>query len=136
MAGGARRTVEDEQQPSTLKHEHLVPLVLERDVSLRSAQPLVLGLEVVHRLVKVVEVPVSEELVVDEVELTTGVHERVAVAFSGEVHPPAQRFGKLLLIRNRDAADSLGVSELVSFKVQVPFTSESVNDKPKIGVYR
>lgn len=56
---------------------------------LRSGQPLVLGLQVVHNLVELVQVPVPEHRVVDEVELTSGVLERASVAFTREVHPSA-----------------------------------------------
>lgn len=48
-------------------------LVLERDVSLRGAEPVVLVLEVVHRGVEVVEVPVPQKRVVGEVELAASV---------------------------------------------------------------
>lgn len=62
--------------------------MLERDVRLGSLEPLVAAFQLVHGGIKVVEVLVSQELVVDKVELAAGVRERVAVAFAGEVHPP------------------------------------------------
>lgn len=64
-------------------------LPLERRTHLRSGQPLVLGLQVVHDLVKLVQVLVPEQGVVDEVELTSRVLEGTSVALTGEVHPSA-----------------------------------------------
>lgn len=49
-------------------HRHMV-------THLRSTQPFVLGLELVHFGVKVVEVPVPEEVVGSKVKLPTGVVE-------------------------------------------------------------
>ena len=67
--------VEDEEQPRALVREHLVDLVLERDVRRLGAQPVVLLLGVVHRLVELVQVLVPQELVVDDVPLPAGVLE-------------------------------------------------------------
>lgn len=55
--------------------------------NLRCLEPLVLILQPVHRDVKVVQVTVSQELVIDEIELTSSVGKRVAVTLSREVHP-------------------------------------------------
>jgi hypothetical protein len=65
-------------------------------IYLRRAEPLVLSLQAVHDLVKLVQVPVPQELVLNEVELTPGMKEGVAVALSREIHPPA---GALLSVR-------------------------------------
>lgn len=102
--------VEDEEQSCTFKYEGFILLVLERYVRLGGAQPLVHGLEVVQDLVEFVQVPVSEEWVVDQVELTSSVLERVPVTLSREVHP-------------------FGMAELVAFKVQVTFTAKSVTNE-------
>jgi hypothetical protein len=56
---------------------------------LRRRQPLVLCLQVVHHLVEFVQVPVPKQRVVGQVELPSGVEERVVVSFSREVHPSA-----------------------------------------------
>lgn len=58
-----------------------------RSTHLGRAQPLVLVLAPVHGDIKLVQVLVSQQWVVDQVELTSGMGERVAVAFSWEVHP-------------------------------------------------
>jgi hypothetical protein len=54
---------------------------------LRSTQPSVLALELVEFGVKVVEVSVSKQTVRGEVELSTSVVERIAVARSREIEP-------------------------------------------------
>jgi hypothetical protein len=104
------RTVEDEKQSGPLEYQHLVSLVLEGDVSLRGTQPLVHRLQVVHVLVKLVEVLVPQQLVFDQVELSSSVLERVAVSFSREIHP-------------------FRVTKLVTLKVEVALTSERVDNE-------
>jgi hypothetical protein len=62
-----------------------------RRTHLRGAQPLVLVLAPVHGDIELVQVLVSQQWVVDQVELTSGMGERVAVAFSWEIHPSEGR---------------------------------------------
>lgn len=63
--------------------------ILYDDIHLRRTEPVILALEVVHHLVELVQVPVTKQLVVDQVELPPGVEERVAVALARKVHPSA-----------------------------------------------
>lgn len=58
---------------------------------LRSRQPVTLGLEVVHLGIESVEVLVSKERVVGEVELSSSVMERVVVSLTREVEPLRRR---------------------------------------------
>lgn len=102
--------VEDEYQSSSLKDNHLVILVLQRDVCLGSSQPAKLGFAVVHEAVKLVQELVAQEMVLGKVELSSGVPEGVVVAFAGEVEP-------------------LGVTKLVAFEVEVAFTSQAVGEE-------
>ena len=102
--------VEDPQQSSALKYDDLVTLVLEADVGLRRVEPSVLLLGPLHLAVELVEEPVAEELVIWEVELAAGVVEAVVVAFAREVEP-------------------LRVTELVTLKVQIALTSQTVCDQ-------
>lgn len=67
--------VEDEHQAGTLKHNHLVSLVLERDVRLWCMKPAVLCLGQVHVLVKVVEELVAQQVVIRQIELSSSVPE-------------------------------------------------------------
>jgi hypothetical protein len=102
--------VEDPQQARTLKHNDLVALVLEGDVSLRGVQPSVFLLCPLHLGVEFVEVAVAQEGVVDKVELAARVGEGVVVTFAGEVEP-------------------LWVAELVAFEVEVAFAAEAVGNE-------
>ena len=104
------RTVEDEKQSGSLEHQHLVSLVLEGNVCLRSTQPLVDRLQVVHVLVELVKVPVPQQLVFDQVELSSSMLERVAISFSREVHP-------------------FRMTEFVTLEVEVALSSERVDDQ-------
>jgi hypothetical protein len=80
-----RVEVEDPQQARALEDDDLIALVLKADVGLRRVQPSVLLLGPLHLAVELVEEPVAQELVVDEVELPARVVEAVAVAFAREV---------------------------------------------------
>jgi hypothetical protein len=91
-------------------------------------EPLVLALELVHDLVKLVEILVAEEVVVNEVELTTGVRKGVAIALTGEIHPPGKD-GVSRLFAHVKYQDALGVTELVAFKVQVRLTAQGVYEE-------
>jgi len=102
--------VEDPQKSSALKYNDLVTLVLEADIGLRRVKPSVLLLCPLHLAVELVEEPVAEELVIWEVELAAGVVEAVVVAFAREVEP-------------------LRVTELVTLKVQITLTSQTVCDQ-------
>lgn len=86
---------------------------------------MVLALQVVHGAIKRIEELVTQEIIVHEIELATGVGKGVAVALTREVHPPACQL--LDLVR---ASDVLGVSKLVAFEVEIGFTSKSVGHKP------
>lgn len=61
-------------------------------------KPAVLTSEVIHGGIKVVQIPVSEDLVIDNVPLSARVMERVSIAFSREIKPligGQHRFGCL-----------------------------------------
>jgi hypothetical protein len=96
--------VEDEEQASSLEHDNLVALMLQADVCLRGAEPLVLLVEVLHGGIKLVQHFVTQEVVVDEVELPPGVVERVVVSSTGEVEP----FGVTELVSCRALIASFG----------------------------
>ena len=105
-----RVKVENPEEASPLKHNDLVAFMFQADISLRRMQPAVLLLHPLHLAVKVVQEVIPEQLIINEVELSPGVHEAVAVAFSGKVQP-------------------LGVAKLVAFKVQVAFAAEAMRDE-------
>lgn len=77
---------------------------------LRGTEPLVLFLKPVHGDIELVQKLVAKEIVINQVELTTSVRKRVAVAFAWEVHP-------------------FRMTELVAFKVEVRFAAKGVNDE-------
>ena len=103
--------IKDPQQARTLKHNNLVALMLERNVRLRRMQPPVPRFCPLHLGIEIIQEPISEELVVDEIELTAGVVEAVIVAGTREVEP-------------------LGMAKLVAFEVEVAFAAETVRDEP------
>lgn len=127
----SKLTVEDKQQTGPLENNHLISLVLERNISLavsrkpasitnlRGAQPTVLALQVVHGAVKLVKELVAEEVVINEVELATSMGERVAVALTREVHPPVSS-DSLYVIH------LLGMAELVALEVEVGLAAKSM----------
>ena len=84
---------------------------------LRSFEPLVLVFQPVHGNVKVVQIPVSEQLVVDEIELPSGMCKRIAIAFSREIHPSS-------VSDTTVRVHLLWMSELVTFEIQVSLTSQ------------
>lgn len=121
--------IENEEEAGAFKDDDLVAFVLEGDVGLgkkkkmcmsalarqpvnagsrihlRRLQPPVLGLEVVHLGVKVVEVPVPKELVLRQVELTAGIVERVIVSGTGKIEPlQSIRGGDSVSVRERRRA--------------------------------
>lgn len=61
--------------------------------NLSGTQPAVLALEVVHGAVKLVQELVTEEFVINKIELPTGVGKRVSVALTWEVHPSVRQSG-------------------------------------------
>ena len=79
--------IEDEKQAGSLENDNLVGLVLQADVCLRSCQPSILLFHVLHGTVKVIEPLVPEQLVVNEVELSASVVERVVVSSAREIEP-------------------------------------------------
>lgn len=103
--------VEHEDKARALVRDDLVALVLERDPRLWRREPAVLVLEVMHRLVELVQVPVPQHGVVHNVPLAPSVVEGVAVALAGEVEP-------------------LRVTELVAFEIEVAFAAERVDKEP------
>ena len=54
---------------------------------LRGFEPFVFCSEVVHRTIEVVQVFVSQEVVVDDVPLATSMFERVSITLAREVEP-------------------------------------------------
>lgn len=106
-----RVEVEDPEQPGPFEDDHLVTLVLARDVTLGRVEPAKPVLDVLHARVEPGQLAIPEQVVVDEVELAAGVVERVAVALAREVKP-------------------LRVAELVAFEVEITLTAETVGDEP------
>ena len=104
-----RVEVEDPQQARALEDDDLVALVLQANVRLRRVQPSVLLLGPLHLAVELVEEPIPQQLVVDEVELPARVVEAVAVALAREVQP-------------------FWVAELVAFEVEVALAAQAVRD--------
>lgn len=74
------------------------------------AEPFVFVFERVHCDIKLPEVLVAEELIVNKIELPPGVGKAIAVPLPGKVHP-------------------LRMSEFVSFKVKVGLAPKSVNEE-------
>lgn len=105
-----RVEVEDPQETGTLEHDDLVALVLQADVCLWCVQPAILLLGPLHLAVELVEEPVAQEFVIDEVELATSIVEAVVVALAREVEP-------------------LWVTKLVALEVQVSLASQSMRDQ-------
>jgi hypothetical protein len=90
--------VQDEEQTGTLKHNHFVTLVLQTDICLRSTKPPILTFSVLHGSIKIVEELVTQERVVDEVELSSCIVERVVISCTREVKP--FRVSKLVSYRS------------------------------------
>lgn len=105
---GEMLTVENEQQTGSFKHNHLVSFMFKGNISLyrkhivssdtrqtiqrkgtylRGVKPLVLVFQPVHGHVKLIEIFVTQQLVIHKVELATSMGKRVAVALSWEIHP-------------------------------------------------
>lgn len=72
---------------SSCRRRRKTHLVLETNVSLLRSQPTILILEVVHSLVKVVQVTITKERVVREVELSAGILVGIVVSSSREIQP-------------------------------------------------
>lgn len=93
---------------------------------LRRAQPLVLVFQSLHGRVPGVEILVTQEVVIDQVELSASVGERVPISFAREVHPPDQ---VRWLTEQHSVANSLWVAKLVTLKVKVCFASKGVDQQ-------
>ena len=83
--------------------------------------------EPIHRDVEFVEILVSKKLVVDEVELPPSVRKGVTVAFSRKIHPSV--LTQFILRAVGSASDSLGMSEFITFEVQICFATEGVHNE-------
>lgn len=79
--------VKDEQQSRALKHDDLITLMLKADVSLRRCEPAILLLKVLHSSIKVIQESVTQKVVINQVELTSRVMERVVVSSTRKVEP-------------------------------------------------
>ena len=71
-----------------------------------------LVLQTVHGRVKVVQVTITEELVVDQIELAAGVVIAVAIPCTWEVQP-------------------LWVPKFIPNEIEIPFSSQRVSQQPK-----
>jgi len=84
---------------------------------------------VLHGFVKVVQVFISQNIVIDDVPLSPGIVERVAIPFTREVKP----LGNIAISQMRFLADRactyFGVPKFVPFKVKIAFTSERVDNQ-------
>jgi hypothetical protein len=67
--------IEDEEQPSPFEDDDLIALVFEGDVRLGRIKPAILYFEMLYGSVKVVQVFVSQEIIVDNVPLSPSVVE-------------------------------------------------------------
>jgi len=67
--------VEDEEQPSPFEDDDLIALVFEGDPRLGRIKPAILYFEMLHGSVKVVQVFVSQKIIVDNVPLSPSVVE-------------------------------------------------------------
>lgn len=101
--------VEDKHEAGPLEDNDLVTFMFERDMCLGSVQPAVLLLSPIHCPVKIVQKTVSEELVPREVELATGVHERVSIPLTGEIEP--LRVSKLVTLEVKIALSAQGMGQ-------------------------
>lgn len=81
---------------------------------------MVLAFQVVHGAIEPVEELVAEEVVINEVELATGVGKRVAVSLTREVHPPAPSVLSA-------STSLLWVAKLVALEVEVGLTTKGVS---------
>ena len=73
-------------------------------------KPSVLLLGPLHLAIKVVQEAVSEQVIVGQIELTTGIVKAVAVAFTWKVEP-------------------FGVTKLIALEVEVSLATKSVSDE-------
>lgn len=92
--------IENEDQASSLVDNHFVPFVLEGDIRLGRVQPTILVFALVHQSVEMVEILVSQQWVVRQVQLPSSIPERVAVSLTWEIEP-------------------LGVPKLIALKVEI-----------------
>ena len=104
--------VEHEEEPRPLVNNHLVTIMLSADVLARGGQPVKLVLQTVHGRVKVVQVTIAEELVVNQIELAASVVIAVAIPCTWEVQP-------------------LWVSKFIPNEIEIPFSSQRVSQQPK-----
>lgn len=79
--------VENENQSSSFKNNDFVSLMLERDVGLRSMQPTECALSVVHGLVEIVQKSIPKKMVFGQIQLPTGIPERIVVSLTRKVQP-------------------------------------------------
>lgn len=97
--------IENEHGSGTIKDKDLVAFMFERDECLRGGEPSDLGLGMVHGRVELIEELVPQEVVVDDVPLTTRVMEGGVVSCARKVEP-------------------FRVAEFVTDERQVPLSSQ------------
>ena len=85
--GLARMKVEAEDTSCSLKHNHLVILVLGGHVAWIRAQPSLLLLQMVHGSIKLVQTSVEKIAIIHQVPLSSGVVITLSIAHTGKVQP-------------------------------------------------
>lgn len=63
---------------------------------LRGVEPLVFVLQPVHSDIKLIQIFVTQQLVIHKVELATSMGKGVAIAFSWEIHPSVPKASKMV----------------------------------------
>lgn len=93
---------------------------------------MVLAFQELYRSIKVVEILVTKQLIIDHIPLAAGMLEGVAVTLSREIEPLKENYGLeshtcilILLIY-------LWVTELIAFEVKVALSTQRVHDKTGI----
>jgi hypothetical protein len=81
-----------------------------------------------HGFVKVVQVFVSEEIVVGDVKLSPSVVERVAIPFAREVKPLESTGFSRMRFPATLSHTYFGVPKFVSLKVKIAFPAGSMSD--------
>lgn len=82
----------------------------------------------VHSAVEIVQVFVPQKLIIDDVPLSPGVVEGVAITLSGEIKPLERSL--IELRKKKPSVTNLWMSELVSDEIEIAFAAESMGDKP------
>jgi hypothetical protein len=83
---------------------------------LRRLEPLVRVFEMVHGYIELPKISVPQQLVVDQIELSSSMSKAVAVALSGEIHPSVNQLQSAF-------SNVLWMTKLVALEIEVAFTT-------------